>query len=194
MEEYAAKNCHLLACPPTSTQDSSKTPRSKCAELLSDTYLEKPQPHDETNIGCDDEEETPAAKRRKSGRARGPKPKAGSSSSSKAAADDTFTAAYECETCSKPARTRKELREHVYYHHTPKRCTWCDLEFPGAYLYYYHNNKVHFEVSKCDVCGQTFKGREKLRIHKINKHMKDSEKPYVCGVCGKGKHMTTPIH
>ena len=91
---------------------------------------------------------------------------------------DGGTFEYDCEHCSKSVRTRKELREHVYYHHTPKKCLWCNIEFPGAYLYYYHNNKVHFETAECDVCHQKFKGRERLRIHKINKHMKDEEKPY----------------
>jgi hypothetical protein len=50
------------------------------------------------------------------------------------------------------------------------------MTFPGAYLFYYHNSKVHFEVSTCDICGQDFKGREKLKVHKINKHLEDHQK------------------
>ena len=65
-------------------------------------------------------------------------------------------------------------------------CIICNIEFPGAYQFYYHNSKVHSEVHKCDVCGQEFKGREKLKVHKINKHLEDHQKPYVCSLCGKG--------
>ena len=43
-------------------------------------------------------------------------------------------------------------------------------EFPGAYLYYYHRNKEHAATVFCDMCNIGFKTKEKLRVHKINKH------------------------
>ena len=91
-----------------------------------------------------------------------------------------------CPPCGKMLPGQKELREHLYYHHNRKTCEICNVEFPGAYQFYYHNSKVHSEVHKCDVCGQEFKGREKLKVHKINKHLEDHQKPYVCSLCGKG--------
>ena len=91
-----------------------------------------------------------------------------------------------CPPCGKMLPGQKELREHLYYHHNRKTCEICNIEFPGAYQFYYHNSKVHSEVHKCDVCGQTFKGREKLKVHKINKHLEDHQKPYQCSLCGKG--------
>ena len=59
-------------------------------------------------------------------------------------------------------------------------------EFPGAYLYYYHRNKEHAATVFCDICNVGFKTKEKLRVHKINKHLTDDQKPYVCSICGKG--------
>ena len=91
-----------------------------------------------------------------------------------------------CPPCGKMLPGQKELREHLYYHHNKKICDICNVEFPGAYQFYYHNSKVHSEVHKCDVCGQEFKGREKLKVHKINKHLEDHQKPYVCSLCGRG--------
>ena len=91
-----------------------------------------------------------------------------------------------CPPCGKMLPGQKELREHLYYHHNRKTCEICNIEFPGAYQFYYHNSKVHSEEHKCDVCGQVFKGREKLKVHKINKHLEDHQKPYVCSLCGKG--------
>ena len=58
--------------------------------------------------------------------------------------------------------------------------------FPGAYQYYYHRNTVHTNPLYCDLCNGEFKSKEKLRVHKINKHLEEHEKPYVCSICGKG--------
>ena len=38
----------------------------------------------------------------------------------------------------------------------------------------------------CELCNQGFRTKEKLRVHKINKHLEDEQKPYVCSICGKG--------
>jgi uncharacterized Zn-finger protein len=38
----------------------------------------------------------------------------------------------------------------------------------------------------CDLCGENFKTKEKLRVHKINKHLSEHQKPYVCTICGRG--------
>ena len=91
-----------------------------------------------------------------------------------------------CSTCSKTLKNNQSLRDHIYYYHTPKTCDICEKEFPGAYLFYYHKNKEHATVVFCDVCGDEFKTKEKLRVHKINKHLSDDQKPYVCSICGKG--------
>ena len=45
---------------------------------------------------------------------------------------------------------------------------------------------MHSNTLYCDLCGGEFKSKEKLRVHKINKHLEDHEKPYVCSICGKG--------
>lgn len=91
-----------------------------------------------------------------------------------------------CSSCQKVLKSSQSLRDHVYYYHTPKVCELCDKEFPGAYLFYYHRNKEHGQVVYCDLCGDEFKTKEKLRVHKINKHLSDHQRPYVCSICGKG--------
>lgn len=113
-----------------------------------------------------------------------------------------------CTVCGKKLKGSQSLRDHIYYYHSPKSCEVCDEQFPGmiffvenlctylvchfhwlflgAYLYYYHKNKFHTVSVFCDVCGTEFKSKEKLRVHKINKHLKDEQKPYVCSLCGKG--------
>jgi uncharacterized membrane protein YvbJ len=48
--------------------------------------------------------------------------------------------------------------------------------FPGAYLLYHHNNKKHAATVSCDICGKSGMRKEKLKGHKINKHMQDHEK------------------
>ena len=48
-----------------------------------------------------------------------------------------------CNVCTKTLKSTQSLRDHVYYYHSPKTCEMCDKEFPGAYLYYYHRNKVN---------------------------------------------------
>ncbi len=46
--------------------------------------------------------------------------------------------------------------------------------------------QAHYALLYCDLCGEEFKGKEKLRVHKINKHLENHQKPYVCAICGKG--------
>lgn len=91
-----------------------------------------------------------------------------------------------CSLCGKVLRGASELKVHIYYHHSQKECKKCNLTFPGAYTLYYHNARFHSEPQTCDICGQSCKNREKLKKHKINKHMEDHQKPYVCSFCGKG--------
>ena len=91
-----------------------------------------------------------------------------------------------CNVCTKTLKSTQSLRDHVYYYHSPKTCEMCDKEFPGAYLYYYHRNKEHGATLFCELCNQGFRTKEKLRVHKINKHLEDEQKPYVCSICGKG--------
>ena len=81
-----------------------------------------------------------------------------------------------CQPCGKVLRGDREYKDHIYYHHSKKECKSCNMTFPGAYQFYYHNSKIHFEVNTCDICGQDFRGREKLKVHKINKHLEDHQK------------------
>ena len=74
-----------------------------------------------------------------------------------------------------------KLFSHLYL-------TYLFLYFIGAYEYYYHRNKQHSNPLYCDICSGEFKSKEKLRVHKINKHLNDNEKPYVCSICGKGMY------
>ena len=54
------------------------------------------------------------------------------------------------------------------------------------FLATFARNKEHPTTVFCDICGSEFKSKEKLRVHKINKHLSDEQKPYVCSICGKG--------
>ena len=82
-----------------------------------------------------------------------------------------------CPPCGKVLNGARELRAHIHYHHTPKECKECNLNFPGAYLFYHHNNMKHITLQTCEICGKTgFRGKQKLISHKINKHMEDHEK------------------
>ena len=53
------------------------------------------------------------------------------------------------------------------------------------FLATFARNKEHPTTVFCDICGSEFKSKEKLRVHKINKHLSDEQKPYVCSICGK---------
>ena len=48
----------------------------------------------------------------------------------------------------------------------------------------------HAATVFCELCNQGFKTKEKLRVHKINKHLEDNQKPYVCSMCGKGEEIS----
>ena len=91
-----------------------------------------------------------------------------------------------CVLCGKVLRNATELKRHMYYYHKETKCKHCGEEFTGNHFLQAHYNRYHTATLQCDVCGAECKGRSKLRIHKINKHMEEHQKPFVCSMCGKG--------
>jgi len=91
-----------------------------------------------------------------------------------------------CLLCGKLMRDDGDMKRHMYYYHKEVKCKQCGEEFIGHHLLAAHLSKNHTEMLQCDVCGTECKGRTRLRLHKINKHMEDHQKPFQCTICGKG--------
>jgi len=91
-----------------------------------------------------------------------------------------------CILCSKVSKDTVDLKRHMMYYHKPCKCQQCGEEFSGLSYLNAHKAKVHTELLTCDVCGIQRKGRGRMRLHKINKHMEEHEKPFICSICGKG--------
>ena len=56
----------------------------------------------------------------------------------------------------------------------------------GAYYLGTHTRVKHSERATCDICGKTGIKKEKLAAHKIDAHLPDNERPFICSYCGKG--------
>ncbi|KAK0087724.1 hypothetical protein PV326_005061 [Microctonus aethiopoides] len=92
---------------------------------------------------------------------------------------------FECLTCGKKFRLKKNLRSHMKFHIGSGlfNCEICDKSFSEKY-----NLKVHLrchkgiKLHKCEYCDKSFneKGNytEHLRIH-------TKVKPFICKLCGK---------
>ena len=64
-------------------------------------------------------------------------------------------------------------------------CDECNQMFPTSYALEYHKKRKHGQFL-CDLCPYNTRISDKLKLHVLNMHTKDEDKPFHCKICGKG--------
>lgn len=89
-----------------------------------------------------------------------------------------------CHLCDKKFKNKYRLKTHIDEVHSQSQnlCSICGKSFKAIDT---HIKLVHGQhtVVKCDICGRSYNGFEKLKAHKKRMHDPIS-KDYVCEVCG----------
>jgi len=84
-----------------------------------------------------------------------------------------------------PVCTTCELTTSVYIS-THMKCILCPHVSKGSQGAHRHLKQAHCETpSVCEECGKSFGTRKSLRVHRVNVHTPDGEKPFKCTVCDK---------
>jgi len=79
-----------------------------------------------------------------------------------------------CELCGKEFKSKKNLKEHRYYHaeNTDNRhqCQICSKVLKQKNSYLKHMVNVHKIGHDCDVCSKTIATLDGLKLHKRDQH------------------------
>ncbi|XP_021696063.1 zinc finger protein 43 isoform X2 [Aedes aegypti] len=89
-----------------------------------------------------------------------------------------------CDSCSKPFDTYKQLSQHTKEAHKRKptfQC--CTKTFQTKHLMLRHIN-THLRPFKCDICGKTFSYQQTLVSHR-RMHLSSEDKPFKCVKCSR---------
>jgi len=91
-----------------------------------------------------------------------------------------------CDVCGRTFSSVYHVRAHRLSLHTHMKCSLCPHVSKGSQGAHRHLKQAHCETpSVCEECGKSFGTRKSLRVHRVNVHTPDGEKPFKCTVCDK---------
>ena len=93
-----------------------------------------------------------------------------------------------CTECGKVFTDFWSYKIHVQMTHlnAPIPCPECGKTYKNQMYLKKHIQKNHGNEKLCQFCHESFITMNKLKHHIYMQHTKDSERPFVCNVCGKG--------
>jgi uncharacterized Zn-finger protein len=95
---------------------------------------------------------------------------------------------YLCQLCGKRFRFHNSyvIHQRIHSGEKPYVCTFCGLGFSQAGSLTGHRRLHTGEMPYgCDRCQERFRLTSKLKRHVLTVHMPASDRPFVCGTCGK---------
>ena len=91
-----------------------------------------------------------------------------------------------CPICGRIFNSAYYMRSHYVSIHTKMKCKICGHVSNGSNGNQKHHMDFHQSPIVCDQCGKTFKRKKNLRIHIINVHTADKDRPFRCKLCPRG--------
>lgn len=88
----------------------------------------------------------------------------------------------QCDKCSNMFSTLKILKLHDKTHHTPAKCSLCNLEFPSRKTLRAHLEK--HKANTCSVCGKNNIRNFKNHINRCG-NVEEEQQKYICDICNK---------
>ena len=91
-----------------------------------------------------------------------------------------------CKECGNEYASLDAMRSHVASVHNLRKCKQCGAgPFVGAVGLRLHKKREHTSEQPCPICGKVIKNPRQLKVHLLNKHTPESERPNKCSECDR---------